>query len=258
MKKGLQGWKANAFRSAGGAKAPITMSQFLGWIKKAQPKYAKGIETYARGDSAYAEHFAQAISKDGKQTSTASDDKVKVRKPHQAAGDGENLELEKDPTEPTDKQKEDDKAKATYKQMGDELEAKRIAAGGELVDEDEDSDETPAVSASIYETRLRELLEDEGVGVDDAKVLDDNQIDTLITMGIEKQIELDGGESIIDDPSDLSSSGVSEPAAQSAASDDFLGEYQDELEDVLTKVKTGGKDIDKRNQQSANNMLNSL
>jgi len=275
MKKGLQGWMAKAFRSSGGAKAEITMNQFLGWVKKSQPKYAKGIEAYARGDKAYAEHFSQAIDSKGKQSSTASDPKVQRRGKHQAAGDGENLELEKDPSEPTDKEKEDDATRATYKKMGDELEAERVSSEeGEKQDvkASKGDDKEPKVdtSASIYEARLRAILEadeeaeadpDVDVGVDASKTLDDNQIDTLITMGIEKQIELDGGESIIDEPSDLSSSGVSEPAAQSgssAVSDDFLGEYQDELENVLAKVKTGGKDIDKRDQQSANNMLNSL
>jgi hypothetical protein len=186
IKKDLKAWMQKAFRSSGGAKAPLTMAQFLGWIKKAQPKYAEGIETYARNDKAYAEHFTTAIDDEGKQSSTATDDKVKVR---DAGAD----ELEKEIDDPKK---------------------------GDLPEESGD-DKEPEVdtSASIYEARLKAILEadeeveanvekDEDVGTNRAITLKDNEIDTLITMGIEKQIELDGGESIIDDPTELASQGV--------------------------------------------------
>lgn len=279
MKKSLQGWMAKAFRSTGGAKAEITMAQFLGWVKKAQPKYANGIESYARGDRDYAEHFSQAIDSKGKQTSTATDPKVKVRsnKPHQAAGDGDNLELEKDPVPKGQLSPEDqaglDKINRDAEEESAEFDRKEKEQEKQDLKASKGEDKEPKVdtSASIYEARLKALLEadedvedgadidsGEDVGTNRSKTLKDNQIDTLITMGIEKQIELDGGESIIDDPSELSSQGVAVQSGSNAESDDFLGEYQDELEDVLAKVKAGGKDIDKRNQQSANNMLNSL
>ncbi len=253
IKDALNDWKNKAFRSTGGEKAPLTMNQFLGWVRKSQPKYAKGIEAFARGSKAYAAYFSQAVDKKGKQSSTASDPKVKRR-----GGEGEQSEEE---------------IRAAYKKQGEELETKRKAQGGELVDEDEGDDEKDApVSASIYEARLRAILEAEGdpdpdvdVAVSATKTLKDDQIDTLITMGIEKQIELDGGESIVDEPSEITSKSSSKGAPDDSedsdlgggASSDFLSEYQDELETVLTKVKNGAE-LDKRDRSNANNMLRSL
>ena len=79
VKSALQAYMNQAFKSKGGEKMPLTMEQFLGWVKKSAPKYAKGIEAYARGDKAYAEHF------------TSNDNKVKPRGQHEVEGDGENL-----------------------------------------------------------------------------------------------------------------------------------------------------------------------
>ena len=78
-------------------------------------------------------------------------------------------------------------------------------------------------------------------------------------MGIEKQIELNGGESIVDDPSEMQggSSDKSDFSGGGGASDDFLNEYQDELVSVLTKVKNGDE-LDKRDKRNAGNMLYSL
>ena len=213
IKKDLKAWMTKAFRSSGGAKAPLTMNQFLGWVKKAQPKYAKGIETYARGDSSYADHFTQNIDKDGKQTSTGKDDKVK-RRPDD--GKANTVDDEKVDTV-DDSQDQEDLLSPEDMTGGDQ---------GDLFDEKgEEKKPESNTSASIYEARLRAILEAEGdpdtdvdVGVDAAQPLKDNQIDTLITMGIEKQIELDGGESIVDDPSEVQggSSGGSSGGSESS------------------------------------------
>jgi len=257
IKKELQAWKAEIFATTNGEDTPLTMNQFLGWVNKRQPKYSKGIEAYARGDRAYAEHFAQAIDNKGKQSSTATDPKVKRRSPDDEGEAKVKGEQSKD------------EIQAAYKKQGDELEAKRIAQGGELVDEDEENEEKESpTSASIYEARLHALLEanedepdpDVDIGVNAAKTLTDNQIDTLITMGIQKQKELNSGDDDIASDEEISvssSSGSSEKSGGSSVSDSFLEEYSAELESVLTKVIKGAK-FDKRDQQSANNMLNSL
>lgn len=235
IKKELQNWKAEAFAATSGEDTELTMNQFLGWVKNRQPKYAQGIETIARGDKDYADFFSQRIDKKGKQSSTASDPKVKVQ--------------------PSDGEQSKEEIKAVYKKKGEELEAKRKAQGGELVDEDEGSDDTKAdTSASIYEARLRAILEAD-VGVNRTKTLKDNQVDTLITLGIQKQKELDSGDDDIAAAGPEAQAPAGKPTA--TASDDFLDEYQDELVSVLTKVKNGDE-LDKRDKSNAGKMLYSL
>ena len=274
VKSALQDWMNKAFRSSGGEKAPLTMEQFLLWVKKAQPKYSEGIIAYARGNSDYAEYFRKEPGGMGgaQQTSKPEPDQEKTGK-HEVPGDGDNLELEKDPKEPTDKQKEDNETRKVYKKMGDDLEAEekeKEKSGKQDIKASKGNDKEPKVdtSASIYEARLRALLEadeevdadkDEDVSTKEPKHLEDNQIDTLITMGIEKQIELNGGQSIVDEPGEVMSGGSSDESDFSGggASDDFLSEYQNELETVLTKV-VKGDELDKRDQRNARAMLNSI
>ena len=130
----------------------------------------------------------------------------------------------------------------------------------------DDKEPKSDTSASIYEARLRAILEadeeqpDEeqsdpsvDVAVNKAIILKDNEIDTLITMGIEKQLELNGGDSIVDDPSEVQGGSSSD----SGGGDSFLDEYRDELETVLTKV-VKGQDLNKNDQRDASDMLNSI
>jgi len=278
IKGELQAWMNKAFRSQGGERAPITMAQFLGWVKKAQPKYAKGIEAYARSDKDYAEHFSQAIDKKGKQSSTASDPKVTTRDNEQADTVDSDKEQEEliSPEEMTgektaDGEQSEEEIRAVYAKQGEELEAERVKGEKQDVKASKGDDKEPKVdtSASIYEARLKAILEadeevsadagsKEDVGVNRTKTLKDNQLDTLITMGIEKQIELDGGDSIVDKPEEVQSSSSSSDEGDAAGPvDDFLGEYRDELVGVLQKVKAGS-DLDKRDQKNASDMLYSI
>jgi len=254
VKQDFQAWKATAFRSSGGKKTPITMNQFLGWVKKSHPKYAEGIETYARGDKDYAEHFSQAIDKKGKQSSTATDDKVKVR--------------DADPDETGDKSTKvaapSDEGNLELEQ---ELELEKDDKQDITASKGDDDEPKVDTSASIYEARLRAILEadeevsadagsDEDIGTNRAITLKDNQIDTLITMGIEKQIELGGGESIVDEPGEMTAKSSS-ISSDEGGGDGFLEQYSDELETVLTKV-VKGVELDKRDQSNARDMLNSI
>jgi len=275
IKKELQAWKAEAFATTNGEDTQLTMNQFLGWAKKRQPKYSNGIESYARGDKAYAEHFAQAIDKEGKQSSTASDPKVKVRSNDAGQTDTVDPSQEQEdmisPEEMTgEKQKRkltpDEQAGLDTINRNAEEEAAEYEKQDLKASKGEDKEPKVDTSASIYEARLRALLEDDedkrdpdiDVGVNAAKTLTDNQVDTLITMGIQKQKELDSGDDDIssDEPSQAPNNNSEEPA-QSSASGDFLGEYQGELESVLTKI-VKGVDLDKRDQRNASNMLKSL
>lgn len=175
IKDELMDWKAEAFASGNGEKEPLSMQQFLDWAKSHNPKLGQAIEAVARSDKDYADFFAQAVDKKGEQSSTASDEKVKPRAEPEKYSDEEKAAI---------KQKYADDAEAEAKELGSEDDD-----ANESVEEDSDDAEPKVdMSASIYESRLRAFLnEDEDVGVNKAKTLADNQIDTLIVKGLEKQ-----------------------------------------------------------------------
>jgi hypothetical protein len=246
IKKDLKAWMQKAFRSSGGAKAPLTMNQFLGWVQKTQPKYAKGIETFARGDEAYSQHFNKKIDSKGKVSNTASDDKVKRRgvegEKAEVVDQSQDQEDMISPEEMTGGKKKRElspEEQAGFDKINKAAEEEAAEFEKEDLKASKGEDEEPKVdtSASIYEARLRAILEadeegvdtDVDVGVNAATVLKDNEIDTLITMGIEKQIELDGGESIIDDPTELASQGVATAAAGKRQSGDAADVDKDEI-----------------------------
>ena len=197
-----------------------------------------------------------------------------------------------DKVKPRGSDQSEDEVKAAYKKQGDELESKRKAQGGELVDEDSDDDSEPKVdmSASIYEARLREFLkedEEDDVGINPSKTLADNQIDTLLVKGLEKMkqgssplatdtqakaakagIELDDdGNAIarqqpkgeIEKTADKISNAKSddEYSASGRGDSSVLDEYADELEDILTTV-ANGKDISSNQKGYAQAILDEL
>lgn len=250
IKKELQNWKAEAFAATNGEDTSLTMNQFLGWVKNRQPKYAQGIETIARSDKDYTDFFSQKIDKKGKQSSTASDPKVKVR-------DTDEIPPGKVSNSPPEKISDKDKQAGYDKIAKDaEKEAAEFDKQDLKASKGEDKEPKADTSASIYEERLRALLEDD-VGVNRAKTLTDNQIDTLITLGIQKQKELNSGGDDISAGEPEATVSTDKPTAATTADNDFLSEYRDELENVLTKV-VNGEDLDKRDQRNARDMLNSI
>lgn len=212
-----------------------TMPAFLEWIKGVDAKLGAAVEKVARSDKDYADFFTPAIDDKGKVTQTASDPKVKVR--------------DDDPDATGDKSK---KVKAPEKDAELEL-------------ADEEVEEEVDMSASIYESRLRAFLNEDGedVGVQNSKQLADNQIDTLIVKGIELR---DKGGVKADADVQKAADGIANAKPKSdedelemstASGGSALDEYFDELEDILRTISRGN-DLSDRQKQTAKAIYNAI
>lgn len=171
------------------------------------------------------------------------------------AGDvkGGELELEKE-KKPEQSKKE---IRAAYKKQGDELEAERIAKGGEL-DEEEDDDTSSNISASIYESRLRNILFE----------LKDNEVDTIIVRIIQASNRAKGGPSTpaTDEiakqsprKKEATSDEVSDEESAEASGDDAIvpSAWKKDLFDLLRKIRAGGK-LDEKDKKLAGKLYDQI
>jgi len=180
IKDNFKQWVDTKTGSSNINNAGITMPEFLEWMQS-ETDYGGAAEKFARGDKDYKEYFSQEIDDEGKQTSTASDPKVQTRT---------NNDEEQPGKVQTDDEKEQiKKAYGPGGTVARDAEAEAEELGSEEDDKQDikaskGEDEKPKVdtSASIYESRFRAILNEdaEDVGIDSAKTLIDNQIDTLI------------------------------------------------------------------------------
>lgn len=168
-------------------------------------------------------------------------------------GDQPELEKEK-PTEPSEKE-----VRAVYKKQGEELEAERIAKGGELGEEvDEEDEGKPSnTSASIYESRLRSMLFE----------LRDNEIDTLIVRIIQAQQRSKGGPAKPSPEPEAKQKGKDRvarvasdvPDEDEDTSDDAIvpSAWKKELFELLKKISKGGK-LDKNDAKLAAKLYDNI
>ena len=175
-------------------KKEIGMKTFLDWVNNRFPSQYDGILTAA---------------KDIHTNLFPKDSKADIQ--NQVSTDGVNYSVELDKTgapkkEVKPEQYSDEEKAAIKKKYADDAEAEAKELGSE--DEKQDvkaskgEDEKPKVdtSASIYESRFRAILEadtDQSLAASaDGKISDDplkdDQIDTLIVKGLQKQQELAG------------------------------------------------------------------
>lgn len=274
IKAELKQWHDN---KTGSPKLVITMQEFLSWMQDNYPQFADTAEKFARDDKAYADFFAQEVDDEGNQTSTASDPKVKMRDPDEIPpGKVSNSPPEKI----SDKEK-----KAGYDKINKDAEDEAAEFEKQDLKASKGEDEEPKVdtSASIYEARLQAMLseDEEDVGVNRAKTLADNQIDTIIVGGIrgflsspskDKQAKGYGRQQQEPEPESKDNDEISKTADKisNVKSDDsyeyeasgrgnssVLDEYADELEDILTTV-ANGKDISDNQKGYARAILDEL
>jgi len=269
IKNELKQWHDD---KTGTPKLAITMQEFLSWMQDNYPQFGDTAEKFARGDKAYAEFFAQAVDDEGNQTSTASDDKVKVNDPDSIPpGKVSNSPPEKI----SDKEKQ-----AGYDKINKDAEDEAAEFDKQDLKASKGEDKEPKVdtSASIYEARLQAMLseDEEDVGVNRAKTLADDQIDTIIVGGIRGFLSAPGKEKqaalgqatqepkakdeigkTADKISKASRDDSEDYSASSRGEGSVLDEYADELEDILTAV-ANGKDISNNQKGYARAILDEL
>lgn len=160
---------------------------------------------------------------------------------------GDELEKEKKP------EQSEKEIRAAFKKQGDELEAERIAKGGEL-DEEEDDDTSSNISASIYESRLRNMLFE----------LKDNEVDTIIVRIIQASNRTKGGPSTpatdeIAKQSPRKKEATSDEESAEATSDDAIvpSAWKKELFGLLKKIRAGGK-LDEKDKKLAGKLYDQI
>lgn len=252
IKAELKQWHDN---KTGSPKLALTMSEFLGWMQDNYPQFGNTAEKFARGDKAYADFFSQEVDDEGKQTSTASDPKVKTR-------DTDEIPPGKVSNSPPEKISDKEK-QAGYDKINKDAEDEAAEFEKQDLKASKGEDKEPKVdtSASIYEARLQAMLseDEEDVGVNPSKVLADDQIDTIIVGGIRGFLSAPGKEKQaalgqatqepkakdeISKTADKISNAKSDDSedeytASSRGSDSVVDEYADELEDILRSVYKG-------------------
>lgn len=269
IKDDLMAWKAEAFAGGKGAKQELTMDQFLEWMGK------KG---YGEVAMAAAKEVHPNLFK-GKEAEPKKQD-VKADGEQDVKADGE-------PKVKADGEQSEEEIRAAYAKRGEELEAEREARGDTTEDAGEEKEPKVDTSASIYEARLRALLEADDESVDmslassaDGKVsddpLNDNQIDTLIVRALEKKAQLKGGADVPTEKEptrkekraaakaekpkekEKDQAAISEPPSE-ADSDTFAirNTWKGPLDSMLQKIVKGGE-FDNKDKKYASRISKEL
>ena len=238
IKQKFKAWKDEIGMSP---KVYPTMQEFLQFLKTDIDPQISGlsaaVEQVARSEAAYKEFFTTAIDDKGNATQTASDPKVKVRK--------------------------DDDIDATGTKAK-QVDAPEKEAELELEPEEEVEEEVD-MSASIYESRLRAFLSEDGedVGVNNNKQLADNQIDTLIVKGLQN-LRKGGGQASAPASKDDEVSKTADKVSKAKAPDDdeelsvaspssggsSFDEFADDIEEILDTIRRD-KELSKVHKRNA-------
>lgn len=247
IKDDLMAWKAEAFASGKGVKQPLTMKQFLDWMAKST-KYSEAVIIVAK------EIHPNLFQ--GKKT------KPKSKPAPEKYSDQELAKIKA-------------KYKSSAEKAGAETE-KNIEDEGkrDLTASKEDNKKSKIdTSASIYEARLRALLENEDqvdtslASSADGEIsndpLNDNQIDTLIVRAIEKQAQIASGSNIPgkkEEPKSQAEKYTASPeqsSEQNSESFSINSEYKKSLGSILRKVYSGGE-LDNNDKKAAQQIYKSI